>query len=99
MSKKYKKAQVGDPLTLGPPMPAAARKKLQHHPTAGALNIKGYNGLDSYKNDYHGDGYCYQSLAQYRHDIRKTENFNPVQGLLGKRAILHRQNMRKKNGR
>ena len=97
MSKKRRKIQVGDPLTVGPSLPGHVRKKFQHHPTAGALGIRGYNGLDSYKDDKQGAGYCYQSLVEYRTKLGKgVENFNPVQGVLGKRAILHRNNMRRK---
>ena len=86
---------------LGQPVPAKVRKKYQHHPFAAANNITGYTGLDSYRHDYEGEGYCYQSLTEYRNRVRgDIENFNPVQGLLGKKAILHRENIRrKKNGR
>ena len=92
MSKKRRIEQVGDPLSLGPVVPAYIRKKYQHHPTAGAFGITGYSGLDSYHNDYEGDGYCNQSLTKYKREVRpgQIENFNCVQGPLGKRGILHR---------
>ena len=87
--------ELGKPKTVEPPISSEARRRYQHHPAAKQLGITGDNGLDSYylkqKNKKYG-GYGIQSLAEYRSKIvKRSECMNPVQGVLGKRARLKRE--------
>jgi len=87
--------EIGKPKSNAPWPSSEIRRKWQHHPGAKQRGLTGYNGMDSYnlklKNKQYG-GYGVQSLAEYRSKVvKRSECMNPVQGVLGKRATLKRE--------
>ncbi len=72
--------------------PGWYRKKMWAHPAARQLNIGGMNGIDSYNYSTKGAGYKIGSVTKYIKDIGNlSECFNCVQGPLGKKARLRRE--------
>jgi len=86
--------EIGKPKSNAPWPSPEIRRKWQHHPGAKQRGLTGFSGVDSYtlsiQNKKYG-GYGVQSLGDYRANVvKRSECMNPVQGILGKRARLKR---------